>query len=130
MKKMAFPYYQPYNSYLPPTYQPPQQNNSIIWVGGSAEAQAYPVAPNNAVVLWEQSGKTIYMKSADATGKPSLRVYDIVERGAEQEDEFVKKSDLVAALSGITSEIEQMKGDLYGVAGRKKKKAEVIDDDE
>ena len=133
---MPLPYYQPYNSYLPPNYQQPQQaQNSIIWVGGLAEAQTYPVAPNCAVALWEQSGKTIYMKSADATGKPSMRIYDIVERiesPDKEVEEFAKKSDLAQILStlkGLTGDIEQMKEDLYGVAGRKKKK-EVTEDDE
>lgn len=134
---MPFPYYQPYNSYLPPNYQQPQQaQNSIIWVSGLAEAQTYPVAPNNAVALWEQSGKTIYMKSADATGKPSMRIYDIVERVETAEksetEEYARKSELAQILStlkDLTGDIEQMKGDLYGVAGRKKKK-EVTEVDE
>ena len=136
---MPLPYYQPYNSYLPPNYQQAQPaQNSIIWVGGLAEAQTYPVAPNCAVALWEQSGKTIYMKSADATGKPSMRIYDIVERIETAEksevEEYARKSDLsqiFSTLKGLSSDIEQMKGDLYGVAGRKKApKKEMSDDDE
>lgn len=142
---MAYPFYQPsYQpfSYVPPIQQQPQQpQNSIIWVGGLMEAQSFPVAPNNAVALWEQSGKKIYLKSADATGKPSIRIYDLVERtetaSAAPEvktPDFATKDELAAILSnlkGIASEIEQMKGDLYGVAGRKKaSKKEVVDDDE
>jgi len=87
-------YGNPYmQNYFPQTYQPqiPQQQsqqqgtmpnaqNSIIWVSGIDEAQRYPVAPNGAVALWEQSGKTIYVKQADATGRPNLTVYDLVER--------------------------------------------------
>lgn len=138
---MAYPYY-PMNY---PVYQPviPQQVQAhqqsapgIIWVSGLQEAQFYPVAPNSAVALWEQSGKTIYMKSADATGKPSMRIYDIVERveTAEKSDveEYARKSELAQILStlkDLTGDIEQMKGDLYGVAGRKKKK-EVTEVDE
>lgn len=148
---MAFPFYQPayQPAYYPMNYQNMQQpqavqhQNSIIWVSGLAEAQAYPVAPNNAVALWEQSGKVIYLKSADATGKPGIRIYDLVERtetavsGANNADaktySYASKDELTAvvdAVKGLANDIEQMKGDLYGVAGRKRKKTEVNTDDD
>ena len=144
---MAYPNYYP-QAYQPavqpqqvPTQpQPIQNQNSIIWVSGLVEAQSYPVAPNYAVALWEQSGKTIYLKSADATGKPSIRIYDLVERTesatttAGTSGDYATKEELgsvASALKGILNDIEQMKGDLYGMAGRKKpvKKAEVEEDD-
>lgn len=159
---MAYPFYssyQPYGAYYPQNYQAqnyqPQmtaQNyqqtsptaSGIIWVSGLQEAQMYPVAPNNAVALWEQSGKTIYLKSADATGKPTLRVFDLIERtetasaASEPKDvktDYATKEELAqfaTAVKNVLGDIEQMKGDLYGVAGRKKtaKKAEVTEDDE
>lgn len=118
--------------------------SGIIWISGMQEAQMYPVAPNNAVALWENSGKVIYLKQADATGKPTMRIYDLVERtetastALEQQDgkstSYATKDDLsaiVGAVKGLAGEVEQMKGDLYGVAGRKKavKKAEAMEDD-
>lgn len=154
-----------YNPYFPVAYQPPygnyypQQNqqpqipapqptatttSGIIWVSGAQEAQMYPVAPNNAVALWEQSGKTIYLKSADATGKPTMRVYDLIERAQNVSDTSSGQSDktidyatkeelgkIVSVLEAFKGDLETMKGDLYGVAGRKKstKKVEVEDDD-
>lgn len=149
--------YPGYGNYYPQAYQPavqpqqiqtqPQQiqnQNSIIWVSGLVEAQSYPVAPNYAVALWEQSGKTIYLKSADATGKPSIRIYDLVERTEPSPStsgtsegktaDYATKEELgsvAGALKGILNDIEQMKGDLYGMAGRKKpvKKTEVEEDD-
>lgn len=135
---MTFPYYQPY---YPQTYQPQQtqqqqQTSGILWVSGMQEASMYPVAPNNAVALWEQSGKVIYLKQADATGKPTIKVYDLVERtDAPHEDkqpDYATKEDVGAiakAVKDALAEMEQMKADLYGVAGRKKKK-EVTEDDE
>ena len=51
---MAYPYYtSPYSFYQQ------QSPTGIIWVSGVQEAQLYPVAPNNAVALWENSGKAI-----------------------------------------------------------------------
>lgn len=102
MPYQYMPGYQPY--YQPPMadqlaqlrgaqYQPipqqipqvqPQQaqtgGQSIVWVSGEAEAMAYLVAPNSAVALWDSNAPTIYLKQADASGKPSIKVYDLVER--------------------------------------------------
>ena len=47
-------------------------------MSGEAEAMAYLVAPNSAVALWDSNAPTIYLKQAD--GKPSIKVYDLVER--------------------------------------------------
>lgn len=102
MPYQYMPGYQPY--YQPPMadqlaqlrgaqYQPipqqiaqvqPQQaqtgGQSMVWVSGEAEAMAYLVAPNSAVALWDSNAPTIYLKQADASGKPSIKVYDLVER--------------------------------------------------
>ena len=74
-----------YNGF-PATYQPvypvqgytqPQtQNNGIIWVSGEAGAKAYMVAPNNTIQLWDSESQTIYLKSADASGMPSMKILD------------------------------------------------------
>ena len=136
---MAYPYQSYQNPYLNPyqqcpAYQPQIQQapqmpmqSGIVWVSGMMEAQNYPIAPNNAVALWEKSGKTIYLKSADATGKPTLVTYDLVERTAQEPEQtataYATKDDLsgvVGVLSSLKSEIETMKGDLYGIAGKKK----------
>ncbi len=94
-----YPYYgyQPYQPYQPPMadqlmqlrqnqYQPnmqqvpQQQAPSIVWVQSEAEAMTYPIAPNNAVTLWDSNAPVIYLKQADASGKPSMKIYDLVER--------------------------------------------------
>ena len=130
--------YQP--MYQQPMYQPQPQNtqpSSLMWVGSYAEAQAYPVAPNNAVALWDSSSPAIYLKQADASGRPTLRVYDIVERteSVPAKDgkviDYATKDDLAAfsaSLEAIKGDIETMKGDIYGIAGKRKKK-EVTDDE-
>ena len=87
MPYQYMPGYQPY-------YQPPMADQlaqlqpqhaqtggqSMVWVSGEAEAMAYLVAPNSAVALWDSNAPTIYLKQADASGKPSIKVYDLVER--------------------------------------------------
>ena len=94
---MAYYGYQPYQMYQPPMadqlmqlrqnqYQPnmqqvPQQAApSIVWVQNEMEAANYLVAPNSAVTLWDSNAPVVYLKQADASGKPSMKIYDLVER--------------------------------------------------
>ena len=69
-------YYQP--QYQQPTIQQP--NNGVIWVQGEAGAKSYLVAPNNTVQLWDSESQTIYLKSADASGMPTMKVLDYTIR--------------------------------------------------
>lgn len=151
---MPYPYYTP--SYTPNYYQPNYQQNyqqpvqqpnyqpqsSIIWISGEREAQMYPVAPNGAVTLWSQAEPVVYLKQADATGKPTLKVYDLVERAQKPSNEssasdvksieYATKSDLSAVvgvvngfdelIGSMKGEIEALKTDMYGIAGKKKAK--------
>lgn len=153
-----------YNPYFPVTYQPvyqqpyyqtapqqsyqaaPQPQNPIpqaqqsgmIWVNSGIEAQAYPVAPNNAVTLWSTAEPVVYLKKADASGRPTLTIYDLVERKeqpvskAEPKPDYATKEDLSTVatvvkgyediINGLKADLETMKGDLYGLSGRKKRK--------
>lgn len=56
------------------------QNNGITWVSGEAGAKAYLVAPNNTVQLWDSEAQTIYLKSADASGMPTMKILDYTIR--------------------------------------------------
>lgn len=79
------PVYQPYpqmQQQMQPQVQPQQGGQSMIWVNGEQEAMSYLVAPNSAVALWDSAAPVIYLKQADASGKPSIKVYDLVERTA------------------------------------------------
>lgn len=55
-------------------------NNNLIWVQGEAGAKSYLVAPNNTVQLWDSESQTIYLKSADASGMPSMKILDYTIR--------------------------------------------------
>ena len=129
-----YPYYgyQPYQPYQPPMadqlmqlrqnqYQPnmqqvpQQQSPSIVWVQSEAEAMTYPIAPNNAVTLWDSNAPVIYLKQADASGKPSMKIYDLVERNSRpvqtmqtQAVEYATKDEL-AALAARLDAITTMK---------------------
>ena len=55
-------------------------SNDFLWVLNENEATSYPVAPNNTVTLWDKNLPTIYIKSVNAQGVPSMRVLDFTER--------------------------------------------------
>lgn len=93
-----------------------QQNpSSILWVRNSNEAAMYPVAPNNAVALWDSGSPVIYLKQADASGKPSMKTFDLVERPEiapetqkSQEGnspDYATKAEL-GALAGVVKDID------------------------
>lgn len=78
-----------YNNGYPASYQqmyvpqPQYQhnvNNGIIWVQGEAGAKSYLVAPNSTVQLWDSENNVIYLKSADSSGMPSIRILDYTIR--------------------------------------------------
>lgn len=93
----------------PPVPQNPVATGGVQWVSSEQEARGYLIAPNSAVALWDSTAPTVYLKQADASGKPTLKIYDLVERAetprtAPQEKgvEFVTREefDRLAALVG------------------------------
>ena len=112
----TYPYSPQTYPYAPQTYAPqqsspaPQQNNSIIWVQGEAGAKSYLVAPNSTVTLWDTESETIYIKSADASGMPNMKVLDYKIRGNAVEtanipmqNGFATKDDLNALRDELTA---------------------------
>ena len=121
-------YYPPQqqNYYAPPNPVPDmlaqfklpyqQQNqNGFIWVQGEEAAKAYLVAPGNTVTLWDSEKDVIYIKSADASGMPSMRILEYKDtadkspaKGAEHAcfngDKFVAKEDFAA----LRDEVERL----------------------
>lgn len=71
---------QPYQAPMQTNPSPMQPTNDMIWVLNESEATSYPVAINNSVVLWDKNNPTIYIKSMNAQGVPSMRVLDFTER--------------------------------------------------
>ena len=75
-------YQQPMHQQMQPVQTAQQPTNDFLWVLNENEATSYPVAPNNTVTLWDKNLPTIYIKSVNAQGVPSMRVLDFVERTA------------------------------------------------
>lgn len=132
-----YPYYgyQPYQPYQPPTadqlmqlrqsqYQPnmqqvpQQQSPSIVWVQNEMEAANYLVAPNSAVTLWDSNAPVVYLKQADASGKPSMKIYDLVERSQRS----VKAPQAPAVEYAPLSRLEALEARLDALAATKTEK--------
>lgn len=90
--------------------QYPQQGNDsgIIWVSGEAGMKSYLVQPNKTVQLWDSEAPIIYLKSADASGMPSVKILDYTIREQNQSNnksEYVTKSDLEALEERIMKQL-------------------------
>lgn len=126
--------YQPMPMQQPMMQQPvqmPMQNmaqpaptNDMIWVLSEGEAQSYPVAPNNSVILWDKNSDVVYIKSVNAQNIPSFRVLDYKERTAENApktpekhvcqcgSKFASKEDFKALqndFEALREELEELK---------------------
>lgn len=87
-----------YGTGWPQQMNQPQQAGPI-WVQGEAAAKSYMVAPGNTVALWDSEDKVIYLKSADPSGMPSMKILDYKIRGEEEQKpvpEYVTKADFDA----------------------------------
>lgn len=117
--------YQPiYPQYQQPMIQNQNQQNGVIWVQGEAGAKSYLVAPNNTVQLWDSESQTIYLKSADASGMPSMKVldYTIREMAQNSPSKPVQKTDgeilnyaTKDELKAVSEEIKAIQKQLKGL---------------
>ena len=100
-----------------------QQNNPIIWIQGIESARAYQIVPNSTVVLFDSEDQSIYIKSADMQGRPSMRILDYTIRSeaprtaqnalSGNDAQIPTKEDINALQSqidGLKKQIEQMGG--------------------
>lgn len=123
---MAYNYFP--QTYQTPIYYPTQSNafqsvgsvgmnqpntqSSLIWVQGEGAAKSYPVAPNTSVPLWDSEANVVYIKSADASGMPSIKTLDYTVRdSASRTAEIQPQGDFVThnELADMQKEIDALK---------------------
>lgn len=113
-----------------PMMQQPQQVQQTqqsmtgpFYVNGDAGARGYIVAPNQTVMLIDADpeSNTFWLKSADASGMPSMRTFDYTERMTAQKPvqaavnpgvEYVTRADfdrLAAHTDALERELEALK---------------------
>ena len=70
-----------YQQQMPPYgMQGTAPTSDLIWVLNENEASSYPVMPGNTVTLWDKNTPTIYIKSVNAQGVPSMEILDFKKR--------------------------------------------------
>lgn len=127
---MPYPYYSPtypqnymnYPQNYPQVAQMPQQNapqtTDMNWVQGESGAKGYHVSPNTTVTLWDSESQTIYVKSANAVGVPTITVLDYTIRNAEPKEE-------AKVNYATTDDIEVLKNEIKDLRNRLNQKDKV-----
>lgn len=131
-------YQQPVVQQMQPVQTAQQPTNDFLWVLNENEATSYPVAPNNTVTLWDKNLPTIYIKSVNAQGVPSMRVLDFVERTSATPTQPVGTAFNLPNNFATLEQFNALKGDVEALRGKldelkpkntpKTKKTEVEDD--
>lgn len=114
-----FYYPQQQNQNVQPQTPTIQQSNGIIWVQGEAGAKSYMVAPNTTVQLWDSESDVIYLKSADASGMPSMKIIDYKVRNSMSDQSssitpqinYATKDDI----NVLQTEIDKLKNEMKGM---------------
>ena len=126
-----------------PMAQPtPMPSNDMLWVLNETEATSYPVALNNSVTLWDKNKDTVYIKSVNMQGVPSMRILDYVERTVDNApktpadhdckcgSKFVSKEDfraLQGELEALRSELDELKANPKAKTAKKSVEEAEID---
>lgn len=104
-------------------YQPYQMNNQgMQWVQGESAAKSYPVAPNTTVALWDSEENVVYIKSADMSGMPSIKILDYVVRSDAPKQAEIGVSEAFATKEDILhlqEEIDAVKANMGEVKEKK-----------
>ena len=129
-------YPQQYQPQMP--QQPAQQNSNLIWVQGEAGAKSYLVAPNTTVQLWDSEAQCIYLKSADASGMPSMKILDYTIRNQTptsipttapatptiNAQDYALRTDLDA----LAGQISALRAEIDGMTAKRTKKEAAVNE--
>ena len=106
-----------YQQFYPQTTQPqmvpmqPQPQSNIDWVQGIEGAKAHHMGPNTTLPLWDSESQTIYVKSTNAVGIPTITILDYTIREntpkgtSESKGEWATQEDI----NSLRKEIEGIK---------------------
>lgn len=133
---MNYPYYnnQLFNAgqQMQPAFQPIQsgmqqnvqvQQDERIWVQGIEGANAYLVAPNSFVRLWDSQANVFYEKHTDASGRPFTEIFEYKKK-SDQKPQVGNTDSLESKISDLEKRIFNLENKGKGV-----KKNESIADD-
>lgn len=76
-----------------PYSQPNMQQNQVQFVNGPESVDAYPLGPNESVILMDRNRPRFYFKQADAAGVASSTAYDFSVANDAPADEYVTRKE-------------------------------------
>lgn len=137
----TYQYYMP--QYQPMMQQPSQapqpQNNGVIWVQGEAAARSYLMAPNTTLPLWDSESNTIFLKTTDAAGMPSMKILDYTIRDQAPANAPVAASSAPAMdlsgyatradLDALAGQINALRAEIDGMATKRTTKREAANNE-
>ena len=97
-------YQQPYGQYSTPRFpqpmqgymQPPaQRGGNVIRVSGIEGAKAFPMGPNEQVVLFDDNRDAFYFKTTDSGGYPTLQActFTLLREDAPPTPDYVTREE-------------------------------------
>lgn len=108
MNQQNYPYYQsPFMNQMPAM--------SIDKVSSIEDAKKYQVYAGATVYLIDENEPYIYLKTADGSGKTTIRAFSLVEIdiGKLSESKYITRQDFDAFKQDILNSIKGMKGEKH-----------------
>lgn len=123
----GYPAQQMQQQYQAPQYQQPTYSQNLgatqmslanqderIWVQGEGAAQAYLVAPNSFVRLWDSQSPVFYEKRADQSGRPYMETYEYKRKDQQTPSREIPQSvpsvDYEEKIKALEARIEALEG--------------------
>lgn len=112
-------YSSPYLPNYTPVY-PQQQQNSIVWVNGLNGAKSYLVAPNTTMPLWDIETQTIYLKSVDSSGMPTIKTLKYTTEDEPVKEEAKPVAEVtIQDLNEVYGRIDRLRDELMSKINNK-----------
>lgn len=113
------------------------QQNGMVWVQGEAGAKSYLLTPNTILPLWDSEAQTIYLKSTDASGMPTMKILDYTVRDSQQNNPPIQNNNAESfatkeEVESLAEQLASMKRRLDGMSQRHRKpekQKEVVDNE-
>lgn len=106
------------------------QQNGIIWVQGEAGAKSYLVAPNTTVQLWDSESQRIFLKSADASGMPSMKVLEYTVKDGNSPISPVSDADNNSIKYATKDDVEAVSSQIEALRKRFEKLSRQMKEDD
>lgn len=99
--------------------QPMQlQRTDLISVNGENGANAYAMAPNSKVPLFDTTAAVLYIKTTDGAGYATVEAFDLIPRKSEQ------IADHISALESRIAKLEEVMNNAGKSSSKAKQSAE------